>query len=113
MISSGYAYLFVIVGALLAAAGQLFLKLGATGAVAITDFLNLRVSAGLVLYALGTILWLVALAKLPLTRVYPFTILTFVTVYGASFLILGERLTASVVIGAMLVLAGLVIIVTY
>ena len=111
MINGAYAYVLVVVSAVLAAIGQLFFKLGATGAVAVTDFLNLRVTAGLTLYALSTVLWIGALSKLPLTRVYPFTILTFVTVYVASFVILGERLNAPVLIGAALVLVGLFIIV--
>jgi drug/metabolite transporter (DMT)-like permease len=104
MINGAYAYVFVVVSAVLAATGQLFFKLGATGAAAITDFLNLRVTIGLVLYALSTMLWIGALSKLPLTRVYPFTILTFVTVYVASFVILGERVSVTVLIGATLVI---------
>jgi len=56
-------------------------------------------------------LWLLALARLPLSRVYPFTILTFVLVYVASVWLLGEQLTSSLVIGASLVLGGLLVIV--
>ena len=54
-------------------------------------------------YVLGTVLWLNALSRMPLSRVYPFTILTFVIVYLAA-----APLLASLV----LVLAGLAIIAT-
>ena len=53
-----------------------------------------------------------ALSKLPLSKVYPFTVLTFVLVYVASFVVLGERVTVQVLAGALLVLAGLVVITT-
>jgi drug/metabolite transporter (DMT)-like permease len=103
---------FVLAGSLLAAAGQLFLKLGASGATQLADYLNARLLIGFVLYAAGSVLWVMALAKLPLSRVYPFTVLTFVMVYVASFAILGERLTSQVISGAVLVLVGLVVIAT-
>jgi drug/metabolite transporter (DMT)-like permease len=102
--------LLAIVGSLLAAAGQLCLKLGATGATSLMDFVNVRLASGLGLYALGTVVWLFALAKLPLSRVYPFTILTFVVVYIASFALLREPITAPVMLGAALVVAGLIVI---
>lgn len=102
--------LLAIVGSLLAAAGQLCLKLGATGATSLMDFVNTRLVGGLLLYAIGTVVWLLALAKLPLSRVYPFTMLTFVVVYIASFALLREPITAPVLLGAALVLAGLVVI---
>lgn len=105
-------YVLVILGALFAATGQIFFKLGATGAAAVMDYVNVRIVTGLVLYGASTVLWIVALSKLPLSRVYPFTVLTFVIVYTASFVVLGEKLTGPVLIGALLVLAGLIVITT-
>lgn len=105
--------LLLVASCLLGAVGQLLLKLGATGVPGISGLVNLRVASGLLCYGIGTLLWLLALARLPLSRVYPFTILTFVIVYVASVLILGERLTASLLIGVLLVCAGLVVIVRY
>jgi drug/metabolite transporter (DMT)-like permease len=102
--------LLVIMGSLLAAAGQIFLKIGATGASTIADFLNPKLGAGFLLYGVGSVLWVMALAKLPLSRVYPFTVMTFVIVYVASFVILREPISGSVLVGAALVLAGLLII---
>jgi drug/metabolite transporter (DMT)-like permease len=104
--------LLVVLGSLLAAAGQIFLKLGATGATTFTDYVNPRLGIGFGLYAIGSVLWVIALSRLPLSRVYPFTVLTFVIVYVASFALLGERISGTVVAGALLVLAGLVVIAT-
>lgn len=103
---------YVLAGSLLAAAGQVFLKVGATGAATLSGFLNARIGVGFFLYGVGSVLWVVALARLPLSRVYPFTVLTFVLVYIASIVVLGERVTPQVSIGATLVLAGLVVIAT-
>jgi drug/metabolite transporter (DMT)-like permease len=69
------------------------------------------VLVGFGLYGVGSVLWILALAKLPLTRVYPFTILTFVLVYMASATVLGEQITGMVLAGAVIVLLGLVLIV--
>jgi|SRR5882724_6507952 len=103
-------YVFVLCGALFAAVGQVFFKFGAAGAVGLVDFINIRTIAGLALYGVSTVLWIFALSKLPLSRVYPFTVLTFLLVYAASVVILREPLTVSVAFGAALVMIGLVII---
>lgn len=103
---------YLVLGSVLAAAGQVLLKVGVSGATTLAGFINLRVLAGLACYVLGTVLWLVALSRMPLSRVYPFTILTFVIVYLAAITLLGERLTAPLVTGVVLVLSGLVIIAT-
>jgi drug/metabolite transporter (DMT)-like permease len=102
----------VVLGSLLAAAGQVYLKLGASGATELSSYLNARLGIGVLLYGVGSVLWVIALSKLPLSRVYPFTVLTFVLVYVASFAILGERISASVIAGSLLVVAGLVVIAT-
>ena len=86
------------------------IKLGADGARSFADFINLRTIAGMGAYGISTILWIFTLAKLPLSRVYAFTVLTFLLVYLASFVLLGEPLRAPVIIGATLVLSGLVVI---
>jgi len=103
-------YILVLFGVLFAAAGQILFKLGANGAEGLLAYINTRIVAGLVLYGASTALWIVALSKLPLTRVYPFTVLTFVLVYAASVFVLGERVSGTVLLGASLVLAGLVVI---
>jgi drug/metabolite transporter (DMT)-like permease len=104
------ALVLVLFSSVLAAAGQVFLKLGASGATSLLEFVNVRVVSGLALYAASTLLWVAALARLPLSKVYPFTILTFVLVYVASAAVLGETISVTALAGALLVLAGLVVI---
>jgi uncharacterized membrane protein len=53
-------------------------------------------------WGVGTALWLLALARLPLSKVYPFTILTFVLVYIVSVSVLGERISVALTIGVVL-----------
>lgn len=95
---------------MLGAAGQVLLKTGANGATSLNDYANLWVFLGLGCYAVGTAFWLLALARLPLSKVYPFTILTFVLVYVGSVYILGERISIGLAVGLVLVFSGLVVI---
>ena len=94
-------------GVLLAALGQILFKLGATGRSQFVDFVNLPLLGGLLCYALGTTLWIVALSKAPLTVVYPFTALTFVVVYAAGVLVFGEPVSTRALAGVGLIIAGL------
>jgi drug/metabolite transporter (DMT)-like permease len=103
---------YLILGSVLGAGGQVLFKLGASGASSLTDYLNLRILAGLACYGLGTAFWLLALSRLPLSKVYPFTILTFALVYVGSVYWLGERLSIGLILGVFLVLSGLVVILT-
>lgn len=102
--------ILLVISAVLAATGQICFKLGANGATTLADFINVKLAGALALYGVSTILWIVALSKLPLSKVYPFTALTFVIVYIGSATILNEQLTVSVVLGAALVLAGLIVL---
>lgn len=104
-------YLFLVAGTLLAACGQVLLKFGATGRTSLQSFLNGWTASGLVCYALGTIAWIYALSKAPLTLVYPFTALTFVFVYGAGVILFGETTSVKALVGIGLVLAGLYLVV--
>jgi drug/metabolite transporter (DMT)-like permease len=104
-------YATLLVAAACAAAGQVLLKLGATGRASLTTFINVQIGSGLVLYVLAALLWTAALSKAPLSVAYPFTVLTFVLVYVASIFLLGERPAPHAIIGVVLVLAGLAAIV--
>lgn len=105
-----YPSVYLVLGSVLGAAGQVLLKTGADGATSLKDYANLRILLGLGCYALGTALWLLALARLPLSKVYSFTALTFVLVYIASIYVLGERLSVALATGVLLVFAGLIVI---
>ena len=98
------------VATFLAAGGQLLLKVGATGRGQLGEFINLPVGVGLVLYGVGTVVWIYTLANEQLVQVYAFTALTFVLVYLAGVFFLGERLSWVGFIGVGFVLAGLFLI---
>ena len=106
----GAVYVALLAGTLLAAVGQVAFKLGATGRESLLAFVNGWILFGLACYGIGTALWIFALSKASLTLVYPFTALSFVLVYGAGVLLLGEATSVPQVVGVGLVLAGLYLI---
>jgi uncharacterized membrane protein len=57
----------------------------------------------------ASIAWMAALTRFELSRVYPFTSLNFVVVLLVSFLLLGEGLDASKVVGVALIVLGTVV----
>jgi len=99
--------ILLLVSTLCAAIGQLLFKVGATGRESILSFLNTWIVSGLILYGLGTLLWIFALSRVPLIVVYPFTALTFVLVYLGGVLVLGEHASLQAILGVLLVLGGL------
>jgi drug/metabolite transporter (DMT)-like permease len=105
-------YVALLTGTLFAATGQVAFKIGASGRESLAGFLNVWIAGGLVAYGLGTLLWIFALSKLPLTVVYPFTAFTFVLVYATGVLVLGEAATKTQILGVGLVLFGLFLITT-
>ncbi|NTV88856.1 MAG: EamA family transporter [Clostridiales bacterium] len=68
------------------------------------------VFSGLVLYALSTLLWLLALTKTELTYAYPFTLLTFILVMVGSYLIFHDVLPVNRIIGAGIVIIGVIVV---
>lgn len=102
--------LYLLAGVLLAAVGQVLFKVGATGQSDLLEFVNPAIISGLVCYGVGTVLWILALSKAPLTVVYPFTALTFVLVYAAGVLFLGETATLRSLVGIALILVGLFLV---
>jgi drug/metabolite transporter (DMT)-like permease len=103
-------YAALLGGSLTAAAGQIMLKHGADGRAALVEFINGNIALGLLLYIVGAVLWIYALAREPLSAVYPFTVLTFVLVMAGSALVLREPISASLAIGIVVVLTGLAIV---
>jgi drug/metabolite transporter (DMT)-like permease len=99
-------YLAVALSAAMAAAGQVLLKLGATG-VAGVGLVNARVIGGLAIYGVALLIWLYALSKLPLYVVYPFTLITSFLVLVGAMAILGERPSATAIAGWAVVGIGI------
>jgi drug/metabolite transporter (DMT)-like permease len=97
---------------LAAAGGQLLFKIGAQHRTQLAAFINAPILIGLLLYGVGTVLWIYALAREKLVVVYAFTVLTFAMVYLGSVLLLGETLTLKGCCGVALVLSGLFLLTT-
>lgn len=59
---------------------------------------------------IAALAWMAAMTKLPLNKAYPFTSLAIVLVLVGSSIALGERISRSVVVGAVLIVLGLITI---
>lgn len=62
-------------------------------------------------YAALTVLWVWILTSIPLSRAYPFVVLSFVLTPLGAVLFFGELLTSNYVIGMTFILVGLAILV--
>ena len=62
------------------------------------------------LYGLATLLWIVLLQQIPLSRAYPFAALGFVLVPAASALLFREVLGGQYLIGTACILIGIIVI---
>ena len=105
-------YLLLTAFAALLAVGQLLFKkaaLAGAGEAFPWAFVNGWMALALVLYGGATLLWTWILHTTPLSVAYPFAALAFVLVPLLSAGILDEVLTARMVIGAALIVAGIVV----
>jgi drug/metabolite transporter (DMT)-like permease len=106
----------------IAATGQIMLKHGMTQAtasskaegrsLALAAGLNVWVLAGLLVFAVSAVAWLLTLSRVPLSLAYPFNALGYLGILGASAVVLHERVNAATVIGSVMVVCGLIIVVT-
>jgi multidrug transporter EmrE-like cation transporter len=110
---------FILSSVALSAIAQLLLKLGMSGATvqqafgqsqpleaAWTVATNPWVIAGLVLYALGAVVWLAVLAQAELSFAYPFVGVGFIFTMILGWSVLGESLGAARLTGTLLVVSG-------
>jgi drug/metabolite transporter (DMT)-like permease len=103
--------------ALLLASGQLLFKQVALQSAAIRDvssaaylFLQPYFLTALGLYGLATVLWIYLLQRMSLAIAYAFVAVVFALVPLGAWYFFGERLTWTYGLGAMLVMAGVVLI---
>lgn len=71
---------------------------------------NWQLALALIVYAGSTALWLFALKGTPLSQAYPFVAIAMVLVPLAAAMLLGETLTLSLVLGTLLVVAGVLVV---
>jgi len=96
-------YLILFVSSLLASLGQAFFKL-ARG-----NILNFYLYLGLIMYAISTLMWVYTLKYLPLSKVYPFTFLTFAFVLLISVFFFKEEISLLNLFGILLIVMGVVL----
>ena len=101
----------------LLAVGQVLFKLAGREVVLVRQWSDIAglfatpwLWVALVVYGGATLLWIVLLQRVPLSRAYPFAALGFVLVPAASAWLFGERITLPYVLGAALVVVGILVI---
>jgi drug/metabolite transporter (DMT)-like permease len=107
---------YILISVLAGAVGQIMLKKGMSSMGPLTFAFselgsmlwrigtNPFVVGGLAIYVSGTLFWLMALSRVPLSYAYPFASLSYVVMLVASYLLFREdislmRLAGTVVIG--------------
>jgi multidrug transporter EmrE-like cation transporter len=116
--------LFIVSSVSLSAFAQIVLKMGMSSSKIQNDLLlagslfeklfialtNVYVVAGISMYILSMILWLVVLAKIDVSVAYPFVGLGFIITMVLGFLVLNEQITTMRVFGTVLVVCGVLMV---
>lgn len=109
--------MFAIASVAVSSMAHLSLKLGVTGQAQASLLSLLKTGiwspylwGGALLHGVALILWLGALAKLPLSQAYPFLAGGFALVYLLSVLFLGESLTITKLLGYLCITIGVIIV---
>ena len=71
---------------------------------------NWQFVVALAVYGLGTVLWVLVIKSVPLSRAYPFMALSFVLVPVAALFLFDEPLSARYLLGTALLFSGLLVI---
>jgi drug/metabolite transporter (DMT)-like permease len=116
------AIFYILISVLGGAVGQVLLKMGMSSLGAMTfsvDHLgnllwrlatNPLVVGGLMIYACGTLFWLLALSRVDLSFAYPFASLSYVLMLLASWLLLNEHISLTRLAGSFVIIIGVLII---
>lgn len=106
----------VLFGVLLAV-GQILFKLAGRDANLVRSWMDLGglfttpwMWMALAVYGCATVLWVLLLQRVPLSRAYPFAALGFVLVPAAASWLFAERLSFTYLVGAALVVVGIITI---
>jgi drug/metabolite transporter (DMT)-like permease len=101
----------------LLAAGQILFKLaaarirvGSWRETLISLAMNPYLIVGVALYGITTALWVLVLRDVPISRAYPFTALAMIVVPAVGLAFFGESFSWTLVVGGVLLVAGIVVI---
>lgn len=113
---------YILISVLASAIGQVLLKkgMGSMGPLTLTvDQLgnilwrmatDPYVIAGMVIYAAGTVFWLIALSRADLSYAYPFASLQYAVMLGASWWLFDEHITVWRLLGTVVIGLGVLLI---
>ncbi len=90
-------------------AGQILFKFAATG-VSLGEpksFVSVHVLIALAVYGAATLMWLLVLARLPLSIAFPFYGITFLLVPVLASIFLGDTLRVQTLLGGLIILVGI------
>ena len=116
------AIIYILISVLASTVGQLLLKKGMNSVGSITlstsqivsitwkMVTNPYVFIGLIIYIAGTVFWLAALSRVDLSYAYPFASLSYVVMLVASWMMFGEQITLSRIIGTVVIGIGVLLI---
>ena len=109
--SSKVPLVLLAASVLLSATGHLILRDGAEGAIGLAE-LSQRIGIyfGLVIYGLGTVLWILCLRRLDLALAYPASAVQIALVYIGSAAWLGERIPPGRLLGVTIIITGILLL---
>ena len=93
---------------LLLSLGQILFKWSSVG-LSLRDprsLLSPELFAGLVIYGIATVMWILVLKRMPLSLAFPFYGLTFLLVPVLAHYLLGERIGYQTFLGGAIIMAG-------
>jgi drug/metabolite transporter (DMT)-like permease len=113
---------YILISVLAGAVGQIMLKKGMSSMGPLTFAFselgsllwrigtNLFVVGGLAIYVSGTLFWLMALSRVPLSYAYPFASLSYVVMLVASYLLFREDISVMRLVGTLVIGLGVFLI---
>lgn len=107
------AILLVLGCSVLAAVGQIFLKIGSSGVNSnpLSWLTNTRLILGIGFYAISTILFVLALKLADVSILYPVIAASYIWVAILASIFLGENFSAMQWAGLVLILGGIVLVI--
>jgi len=107
--------ILILISVSIGAIGQIAFKYGAmqmveNPGITLLDKIKWPIVLGLSLYGISTILWILALKKVELSYAYPMVSLGYVFVFIASYFLFNEAVSWLRIGGAVLILAGIVLV---
>lgn len=114
---SSLIYSLALLTAALLAIGQLLFKVGSSKieATSASGFIMAAITNPILIFAVALygftiLIWIYVLNKMPLSIAYPITGLAYIIVPVISYYFLGEKISPLVMIGSLLILAGISLI---